>query len=336
MRYGSLNALFESRLSSVGITGFFTACLLATMSAQAFSQEKYPNRPIRMVVGFSAGGGPDIVARLVAPKLSELLGQQIVVDNRSGAGGSIAEHIVAKAIPDGYTILACSNSISINPFLQKLPYDALKDLYPISLTGVSAQALVVMPKFPAKDVSELVSLAKAKPGHMNFASSGTGAGSHLSGELFKLLASIDMTHIPYKGGGQGIASVLSGETNMMFAPIAAAIPHVRGGRLRALAVTTAKRTPAAPDIPTMIEAGIAGYESFPWYGLLVPAGTPRTITTALEKATSGVLAMPDVRERMQTLGVDLPDAGHAEFVRLMKAEMKRWSQVIQKAGLGPK
>jgi tripartite-type tricarboxylate transporter receptor subunit TctC len=249
--------------------------------APANADEAYPNRPIRMVVGFAAGGGPDIVARLIAPKLTSVFGRQVVVDNRPGAGGSIAEEIVAKAAPDGYTLLACSNSISINPFLKKLPYDPVRDLIPISLTGISAQVLVVQPHFAAKSVRELITLAKAKPGQITYASSGTGAGSHLSGELFKLLADIDLNHIPYKGGGQGVASVLGGETDMMFAPIAAAIPHVRAGRLRAMAVTTSKRTSAAPEIPTMVEAGVPKYESFPWYGLLVPAKTPQQVTATL-------------------------------------------------------
>jgi tripartite-type tricarboxylate transporter receptor subunit TctC len=289
-----------------------------------------------MVVGFSAGGGPDIVARLIAPKLSQLLGQQVVVDNRPGAGGSIAEDIVAKAAPDGYTILACSNSLSINPFLYpKLPYDPLKDLATVSLTGISAQTLIVRPVFPAKSVQELVALAKAKPNQLTFASSGIGAGSHLSAELFKLLTGTEMTHVPYKGGGQGVAAVIGGETDMMFAPLAAALPHVRGGRLRAMAVTTAKRAEGAPEIPTMIEAGVPGYEAFPWYGLLVPARTPKPITEKLEKAAATILAQPDMRERLLVLGVDLPTAGRAEFDRLLKAEMARWSQVVRKAGLRP-
>jgi tripartite-type tricarboxylate transporter receptor subunit TctC len=303
------------------------------VTAPATADEAYPNRPIRMVVGFAAGGGPDIVARLVAPKLTSLFGRQVVVDNRPGAGGSIAEEIVAKAAPDGYTLLACSNSISINPFLKKLPYDPVRDLIPISLTGISAQVLVVQPHFAAKNVRDLITLAKSKPGQITYASSGTGAGSHLSGELFKLLADIDLNHIPYKGGGQGVASVLGGETDMMFAPIAAAIPHVRAGRLRAMAVTTSKRTSAAPEIPTMVEAGVPKYESFPWYGLLVPAKTPQQVTLTLEKATANVLVQSDVQQRMQGLGVDIPDAGRKEFARFLKVEMQRWSEVIRRANL---
>lgn len=310
-----------------------TISLAATL-APAHAQDKYPNRPIRMLVGYTAGGGPDIVARLVAPKLTVLLGQQVVVDNRPGAGGSIAEDIVSKAAPDGYTILACSNSLSINPFLHsKLPYNAQKDLFPVSLTGISAQVLIVRPAFAAKTVAELVTSAKAKPGGFTYGSSGIGAGSHLSGELFKFLSGIEMVHVPYKGGGQGVAAVISGEIDMMFAPIAAAIPHVRSGRLRAMAVTTAVRTKAAPNIPTMIEAGVANYESFPWYGLLVPTGTPKPVIDVLEKASIGVLAMPDMQERLTALGVDIPNPGSVEFARLIKAERDRWSTVIRKAGL---
>lgn len=307
---------------------------LATAPAPAHAQDKYPNRPIRMLVGYTAGGGPDIVARLVAPKLTALLGQQVVVDNRPGAGGSIAEDIVSKASPDGYTILACSNSLSINPFLyEKLPYNAQRDLAPVSLTGISAQVLIVRPVFAPKTVAELVAAAKAKPGGFTYGSSGIGSGSHLSGELFNFLSGIEMVHVPYKGGGQGVAAVISGETDMMFAPIAAAIPHVRSGRLRAMAVTTSVRTKAAPNIPTMIEAGVANYESFPWYGLLVPARTPKPVIDVLEKASTEALAMSDTQERLIALGVDIPKPGSTEFARLIKAEMGRWSAVIRKAGL---
>ncbi len=290
---------------------------------------------MRMVVGFSAGGGPDIVARLVAPKIGAILGAQIIVDNRPGAGGTIADEIVINSNPDGYTLLGCSNSISINPFLKKLPYDVVRDLTPISLTGISAQVLIVRPNFPATTVRELVALAKSKPGQFTFASSGTGAGSHLSAELFKLLTATDIVHVPYKGGGQGVASVLGGETHMMFAPIAAALPHVRAGRLRAMAVTTAKRSSVAPEIPTMAEAGVPHYEAFPWYGLLVPSRTPKHVADALERAMAEVLAEPEVRDRMHTLGVDVPDPGRSEFSRFLKVEMQRWSGVIRKAKLSP-
>jgi len=312
------------------------AALIVSCIASAAHAQQFPNRPIRMVVGFSAGGGPDITARLVAPKLAAILGQQVVIDNRPGAGGSIAEDIVAKAAPDGYTVLACSNSLSISPFLyEKLPYDPVRDLAPIHMLAISAQVLVVQPVFAAKSVSELIALAKSNPAKFTFASSGNGAGSHLAGELFKLLTATELVHVPYKGGGQGVTAVIAGETHMMFAPIAAAIPHVRGGRLRALAVTTSQRTAAARDIPTMQEAGVPRYEAFPWYALLVPARTPKPIRDALEKATKEVIAQQDTRERMLSLGLDASDIGSVEFSRFLKVEMNRWQEVVRKAALRP-
>ena len=294
----------------------------------------YPNRPIRMVVGFSAGGGPDVAARLMAPKLTALLGQQVIVDNRPGAGGSIGEAIVAGAPADGYTLLMCASSLSINPSLYpKLPYDPVRDLAPISLMGVSAQALIVLSGYTVKTVGELIALAKARPGELTFASSGNGSGSHLAGELFKFMTNTNIVHVPYKGGGQGVTAVLSGETVMMFAPIAAAIPHVRSGRLRALAVTTDRRSMAATDIPTMAEAGVPGYAAFPWYGLFAPAGTPRAVIDAVQRASAEIVAQPEMRERMLTLGIDPVGNGPVEFAGFIRVEMDKWSQVIRRSGL---
>jgi tripartite-type tricarboxylate transporter receptor subunit TctC len=305
-------------------------CITA-VATPALAQDKYPTRPIRMVVGFTPGGGPDLIARLMAPVLANLLGVQVVVDNRGGAGGMIADEIVLNSVPDGYTVLACSNSISINPFLKKLPYDFQRDFIPISLTGISAQALVARPNFPVKSVQDVIALAKAKPRQLTIASSGIGAGSHLSAELFQLLTGIELVHVPYKGGGQGVAAVLAGETNLMFAALAPAIPQMKAGRLHAMAVTTAKRSVVAPEIPTMIEAGVPKYESFPWYGLLVPAKTPKPVVDALVKATADALKQADMRERMFTIGIEPPEAGPKEFSRFLKVEMDRWSQVIRKA-----
>ncbi len=314
------------------------AAALVTLWTDTHAQDKgaYPNRPIRMVVGFAAGGGPDIAARLFAPRLSAALGQQVVVDNRPGAGGSIGEDTVAKAAPDGYTLLMCASSLSINPFLYaKLPYDPVRDLAPVSLVGVSAQTLIVLSSFPAKSVKELIALAKSKPGQLTFASSGNGAGSHLAGELFKFMTGTDIVHVPYKGGGQGVASVLGGETIMMFAPLAAAIPHVHSGRLRALAVTTGQRSAAAPDIPTMNEAGVRGYEAFPWYGVLATSGTPAPVIQTLHKAAAEIVAQPDMKEKLLMVGIDAAGTGPAEFARFIKVEMDRWSNVIRRAGLRP-
>lgn len=315
------------------------AAMLSTMWISASAQDKaaaYPSRPVRLVVGFAAGGGPDIAARLYAPRLAAALDQQVVVDNRPGAGGSIAEDIVAKAPADGHTLLMCASSLSINPFLyEKLPYDTLRDLAPVSLMGISAQTLIVLSSFPAKSVKDVIAMARQKPGQLTFASSGNGAGSHLAGELFKSMAKVDLVHVPYKGGGQGVQAVLSGETIMMFAPLAAALPHVRANRLKALAVTTERRASAAPEIPTMSEAGVKGYEAFPWYGVLAPSGTPRAVIDRLQKVSAEIVAQPDMREKMGRVGIDPDGRGSAEFARFIKVEMDRWSAVIRSAGLRP-
>lgn len=297
---------------------------------QAIGQS-YPTRPIRMVVGFSPGGGPDLVARPVAKEMSEILGQSVVVENRSGAGGTIAEALVAGAPADGYTILMCSNSLSINPNLyKKLSYDADRDLLPVSLVGVSANVLVLAPSLgPISSVADLIALAKSRPGQLTFASSGVGSGSHLAGELFKLMSGVDMLHIPYKGGGQGVQAVLSGETSIMFAAIAAALPLIRSGQLRALAVTTAKRSGSAPDIPTMSEAGLKGYEAYPWYGVVVPKDTPKPIVDALQSSVVKALLVSELRERMMTLGVDLVGDTPTEFSAFIKDERARWARVIR-------
>jgi len=298
------------------------------------SAQIYPSKPIRMVVGFSTGGGPDIVGRLIAPKMAEILGQQVVVDNRPGAGGSIAEEIVVKAPPDGYTILACSNSLSINPSLYKnLPYVPLRDLAPVSLTGISAQMLVVARAIQAKSVDEVIALAKAKPGQLTYGSSGNGSGSHLSGELFKVMTGVQITHVPYKGGGQGVVALLSGDVSMMFAAAAPALPFVTSGRMRALAVTTAKRMAAAPDVPTMDEAGVKGYESFPWYGVLAPAGTPKPIIDRLNAAVVAAVQAPELKDRYAALGVEPASGTPAEFRRFTETELKKWAQVVRQGAL---
>lgn len=296
--------------------------------------QDYPYRPVRMVVGFVPGGGPDIVARLVGPRLAEGLGQQVVVDNRPGAGGSIGEDIVAKATPDGYTILMCASSIAINPSLyKKLPYDPARDLAPVSLVGISAQVLVVNPVLPAKSIRELVTLARSKQRRLTFASSGKGAGSHLAGELFKSMAGIDMVHVPYKGSAPGLLAVLSGEVSMMFAPSASALPYVRAGKLRALGITTAKRSAAAPEIPTIAEAGVPGYDAFPWYGILAPAGTPKPVITRLNAEIVKIVRLPDIKERFANLGVEPVSHAPAEFAAYIKAETTKWAKVVREANI---
>ena len=314
-------------------TRAMVAAILVSACAGALA-EVYPTKPIRMVVGFSTGGGPDIVGRLIAPKMSEILGQQVVVDNRPGAGGSIAEEIVVKSAPDGYTILACSNSLSINPSLYKnLSYVPLRDLAPVSLTGISGQMLVVARSISVRSVEEVIALSKSKPGQLTYGSSGNGSGSHLSGELFKVMAGIQITHVPYKGGGQGVVALLSGDVSMMFAAAAPALPFVHSGRMKALAVTTAKRMTAAPDVPTMDEAGVKGYESFPWYGVLAPAGTPKPVIDRLNAAVNAAVKSAELKDRYATLGVEPASGTPAEFRRFTEVEIKKWAQVVRQAAL---
>ena len=314
-------------------TRLMVEAILVSACAGALA-EVYPTKPIRMVVGFSTGGGPDIVGRLIAPKMAEMLGQQVVVDNRPGAGGSIAEEIVVKSVPDGYTILACSNSLSINPSLYKnLSYVPLRDLAPVSLTGISGQMLVVARSISVRSVEEVIALSKSKPGQLTYGSSGNGSGSHLSGELFKVMAGIQITHVPYKGGGQGVVALLSGDVSMMFAAAAPALPFVQSGRMKALAVTTAKRMAAAPDVPTMDEAGVKGYESFPWYGILAPAGTPKLVIDRLNAAVNAAVKSAELKDRYATLGVEPASGTPAEFRRFTEVEIKKWAQVVKQAAL---
>jgi len=308
------------------------ATAAAALVPGAARAQAWPSKPIRWVVPYTAGGLTDVTTRLTLEKMN--VGQTFVVDNKPGANSLIGAEIVANAAPDGYTFLTVIAAHAANKTLYagKLKFDPVKGFAPVSLVGVAPLIITVTNNLPVKNVAELIAYAKKNPGKLSFGSSGVGAAAHLTSELMKQVTGIDMVHVPYKGGGQGVAAVIAGETDMMFAPIAAAIPHVRTGRLRAMAVTTAVRTKAAPEIPTM-EAGVPNYEAFPWYGLLVPSRTPKAIIDALEKASADTLAMPDIQERLTALGVDIPKPGGAEFARLIKAEMGRWSQVIRKAGL---
>ena len=268
--------------------GWFSVLLATAVTSVSHAQKPttttdYPVRPLRFVVGLAPGGAADIVARLVAHKLAEPLGQPVVVDNRTGAAGSIAASLVAKAPPDGYTVLAVSSSFGSNPSLYKLPYDTIRDFAPIVQTAQAAFLLVITPSLPAKSVKELIALAKAKPGALHFSSGGKGGAAHLSGELFIRMAGIEATHVPFKGGAPSVVAIMSGEVQFTFSSIVASLPHSRAGKLRALAVSSLKRSAAAPDLPTVSEAGVPGYESITWYGLLAPAGTPSRIVNKLNR-----------------------------------------------------
>jgi tripartite-type tricarboxylate transporter receptor subunit TctC len=305
--------------------------LCAGLSAAA-SAQNYPQRPVRMIVPFSAGGPGDFLARTVGPKLSETLGQSIVVDNRGGANGQIATETTARADADGYTVLIVSAGHTVNATLYpKLPYDSVRDFSPI-IRLVSGPAIVVVhPSVPAGNVKELVAYAQQRPGKVLFASSGTGAPSHLAVELFKVMTKTDMTHVPYKGMAPGIVDLLGGQVQVAFPTMVAGLVHARAGKLRALAVTSAKRSPAAPELPTVAEAGIAGYEASNWYGLVGPAKMPPAIVARLNAELTRILALPDVHTRLSAQGMDPSPQPPEAFRAYIVSEIGKWARVIKAA-----
>jgi len=295
---------------------------------------EYPTRPVSLIVAFTPGGPSDVLARIVGKKIGELIGQPIVIENKPGAGGNIAAELVARATPDGYTLLMGNNSIlATNASLyKKLSYDAEKDFAPISLIGSQANILVVNPALPVTSMAELIALARAKPGQFDFASSGYGAAAHLSGELFKAQAHIDIVHIAYKGAAPALQDVIAGHVQMMFATAASVVSHVKDGLVRPLAVTTLTRTAVLPDIPTIAELGLAGFDATTWHGLVAPAGTPQEIIEALHRATVAALNDPATRKALGDLGVDIVGSSPAEFSAYIKAEIPKWRAVVQAAG----
>lgn len=308
------------------------AVLSALYSVAATAQDQ-PSRPLRIVVGWTPGGTPDVLARIIGAKITETAGQQVVVDNRPGATGNIGAEIVSKAAGDGYTVLMATASVAISPSLYpNLPFDPTRDFAPVSMVASAPLILVTHPKLGVKNVGELVKLAKAKPGALRYASGGNGSPQHLSGELLKTLTGIDMVHVPYKGGLPGITAVISGEVEMFFAGITPALPHVNSGRLTALAVTTAMRAPAAKDVPTMIEAGFPGFEADNWHAILAPRNTSDTVTARLNKQLAKIIGMPDVRERMAHEGTIPNTSTPAQLAAFMKAEVAKWGKVVKSSG----
>ncbi len=300
----------------------------------AFAKEAYPTKPIRMVVGFNAGGATDIIARIIGQKLSEALGQPIVVDNRPGATGIIGTEWVAKSAPDGYTLLmVTAGTHAINASLyKKLPYDPAKDFTNVILTATAPNILVVHPAVPIKTVKDLIDLAKAKPGQLTFGSAGTGSTLHLSGEMFKALAGADIVHVPYKGGAPAMTDLLGGRLTMMFDSISQAVPHIKAGKIRAIAVTTAKRVTAFPDVPTIAESGVPGYEAIAWFGIVGPANIPKDIVARLNSEVEKILKMPDVRERLAELGTEPTGGTPDQFTAHIKAEIAKWAKVVESSG----
>jgi tripartite-type tricarboxylate transporter receptor subunit TctC len=318
------------------ITLNILALTLAAVPCGAAAQA-YPVKPIRLIVPSTPGGSVDTVARTVGPRLGEKWGQQVIVDNRSGAGGAIAGEMVAKSPPDGYMLLVGTiASLATNVSLQKkLPYDPVRDFAPITLLATQNLMLLVHPSLPVKTVKELTALAKKRPGSLSFSSAGNGTGGHLSGELYKMLAGVDLLHVPYKGVTPAMVDIISGQVTMTFASILSGSQQVKAGRLRALAVTGAQRSPAAKDLPTMIEAGIKGYESSTWYGLVAPAGTPGDIVTRLNTEVVAALKSPDLSERLSREGADPVGNSPAEFGKYIQSEIEKWRKVIRAAGIEP-
>lgn len=294
--------------------------------------QAYPAKSIRMIIGFPPGGGTDIVGRIVAQKLGEALGQQIIVDNRGGASGQLAAELVSKASPDGYTIMmAHIAAMTILPSLIKLPYDAQKDFAPVSLSAIAPNLLVVHPSVPARTVKELIALAKAKPGQLQYASPGAGTVQHLAGELFKMQAKIDMLHIPYKGSGQSIVDLIAGQVHLDFDSIPPVINFVRQGKLRALAVTSAKRFSLLPDMPTVEEAGVKGFDMSTWWGIVVPAGVNKDIVHKLSVEAVKAIRQPDVKDKIAGVGADIGGNTPEEFAAFMRSETEKYARIV-KAG----
>lgn len=314
------------------ILSLFSLALLAHQS-DSFAAEAYPTKPVRFVVPFPPGGS-DTVARILAQKLSISMGQPVIIDNRAGAGGLLGSAIAAKAAPDGYTLLFATASYPINAHLySKLQFDPVKDFTAVALVSSGPESLVVGASMTARTVKEFIDLAKAKPGVINYASTGTGSITHLAGELFTSMSGISLTHVPYKGTGEAMIQTMSGQVQAAFVPIGAALPFARAGKLRILGVGSAKRSPLDPAVPTIAEAGVPGYEVLTWYGVLAPAGTPSAIVARLNREINAALKQADTVKQLTALGFDATPGTPAEFDRYLKAELDRWGGMVRKLGL---
>jgi tripartite-type tricarboxylate transporter receptor subunit TctC len=309
-------------------------CAVLALAVVAARADDFPSRPIRVIVGFGPGSGADITARVVGARASQILGQQIVVENKTGAGSSLAADMVARAPKDGYTLLMATISQPINAaVVPNLSFDFVRDFAPVALVSTTANLLVVHPSVGVKSVPELIALAKAKPDALSFGSSGVATGTHLSAELFKVLADVKMVHVPYGGSAQAVTDLLAGRIQLLFSPVSTVIQHVHDGKLIALAATEAKRAAIAPEVPTMAEAGLPGFETGLWFGLLAPAGTPREAVAKISAAVNEALKADEVAKALQPQGIDLLGGTPDQFARYIDSEMKRWDTVARAAGL---
>ena len=311
------------------------ACAALLSFATMANAQTYPTKPVRLIVGFPPGGGTDVVSRVIAQKLTEWWGQAVTVENRAGATGTIGADAVAKAAPDGYTLLMGHvNSHGIAPNLfPKMPYDALKDFVAVAYVGYVPNVLAVHPSVPAKSVKELVALAKAQPGKLNFASSGNGSTQHLAGELFKQLTGTSIVHVPYKGSGDAIKDLLAGVVSMNFDTMPPVLPHIQAGKLRGLAISTPRRLTQLPDVPTFAEEGIANFDVANWYGVMAPAGTPRELVARLNADINKAMQVPEVRARLEGVGTQLREQSAADFDAYMKAEVAKYAKLVKEIGV---
>jgi tripartite-type tricarboxylate transporter receptor subunit TctC len=308
------------------------AGMLLAVSTSVAAQD-YPNKPVRLIIPFPPGGSNDVVGRMVATQLSERLGKQVVVDNRSGAGGVIGTDIAAKSPPDGYTLLVISIAHAVNPWLYKLNYDPIKAFAPIGILATGPNVLVINPSLPVNSVKELVALAKQKPGELQYASAGVGSFQHLGGELFKLNAGVDILHVPFKGGGPAMIDVIGGHTNVMFSSLVQTTPHIRSGKLKALGTGGTKRSPVLPEVPTVAEAGVPTYEAVNWWGIVAPAGTPQPILDKLHKELTAVLSSPEAQKQFENEGASVVQMSSAEFASFIAKELAKWERVVKEANI---
>jgi tripartite-type tricarboxylate transporter receptor subunit TctC len=318
---GSLSAL----LAGLGLA-------FPAVSAQL---EAYPNKPVRVVVPYAPGGSNDVVSRAITPKLSEAWKQSIIVDNRAGAGSLIGTEIVVRSVPDGYTVLATSGALAINVSLYRLSFDPLKDLAPVAFMAQMPYVLAVHPSLPVKSTRDLIGYAKANPGKLSFASAGTATATHLTGEMFKSMAKVDLLHVPYKGGGPALNAIVGNEVQVIFNVVSGTLPHVRNGRLRALAVSSAKRAEVAPELPTISESGLPGFDVVSGYTVYAPAGTPRPIINRINSGINNALQQPDTKERFLTLGVTPITSTPESLTAYLKSEIARWGKIIKEMNIKP-
>ncbi|OGA47064.1 MAG: hypothetical protein A3F74_19005 [Betaproteobacteria bacterium RIFCSPLOWO2_12_FULL_62_58] len=320
-------------MSGIAAAGLLAASMSAVAQKPA-AAAIYPSKPIRMIVPFAPGGGTDIIARLVAQDLGQAWGQTVVVDNRAGGGGTVGTNLAAKSTPDGYTMVLCSLGLSYAPALySKLPYDTEKDLLPISLVATQPFVYVVIPALGVNSMKDLIALAKSKPGEIRYGSGGSGGSSHLGTELLRVMTGIDLVHVPYKGTGPALTAMLGGEIHMQLIGISSVVPHMKSGRMRALAVSGAKRSSAAPEVPTVAESGVPGYEFDVWYGMLFPAGTPRAIVGKVNAEINRVLKSAALTQRFAAVGLEAAGNTPEEFATMIRAEIVKWRKVVKSANI---